>query len=135
LYYIIHKILIPNGYTLNGEVMWQGEETGDVGKIFVEDNVIFTEPYGGIKEEFEGIEVYRYPAGNVTLDIQKDVVYIDSPSETLPDDSASEEDSEEDVEKKILQAKVDALTEAMKNVMNPTLVDKILKEVEEKAKA
>ena len=45
LFYLIHKILAPNGYTLNGVVKWQGEEVGDVGKIVVIDNVITIQPY------------------------------------------------------------------------------------------
>lgn len=40
LSYIIHKILIPNYYVLNGKVTWQGEEVGDVGEIEVIDNEI-----------------------------------------------------------------------------------------------
>lgn len=52
LMYLIHKILAPNGYVLNGQVTWQGEETGDVGEIYVENNKVFTEPYHGKKNEF-----------------------------------------------------------------------------------
>jgi hypothetical protein len=29
--YIIEKILIPRGYSLTGEVAWEGEEQGDIG--------------------------------------------------------------------------------------------------------
>jgi hypothetical protein len=45
LVYLIHKVLAPNGYVLNGEVTWQGEETGDVGEIIVENNRVFTQPW------------------------------------------------------------------------------------------
>jgi hypothetical protein len=38
LEYLICKFLRPWGYTLNGEVEWQGEERIDVGKIVAEDN-------------------------------------------------------------------------------------------------
>jgi hypothetical protein len=51
LVYLIHKILKPNGYVLNGEMTWQGEETGDVGELIVENNRVFIEPYKGIREE------------------------------------------------------------------------------------
>lgn len=37
---IIEKFLIPNGYVLNGEVQWEGEESGDLGNIIVKDNVV-----------------------------------------------------------------------------------------------
>lgn len=37
---IIDKFLIPNGYVLNGEVQWEGEESGDLGNIVVKDNII-----------------------------------------------------------------------------------------------
>jgi hypothetical protein len=51
LVYLIHKILAPNGYVLNGVVEWNGEETGDVGEIFVEDNKVFIQEWKGNKEE------------------------------------------------------------------------------------
>jgi hypothetical protein len=38
--YLIKKILAPRGYVLNGEVEWQGEERGDIGKIVIKDNVV-----------------------------------------------------------------------------------------------
>lgn len=41
IYYIINKILLPNGYTLNGSVQWRGEEFGDDGFMEVRDNVLF----------------------------------------------------------------------------------------------
>jgi hypothetical protein len=51
LVYLIHKILAPNGYVLNGVVTWQGEETGDVGEIFVENNKVFEQEWKGTKKE------------------------------------------------------------------------------------
>lgn len=51
LIYIIEKILAPNGYVLNGTVEWQGEDVGDVGEIFVEDNKVFTQEWKGSKVE------------------------------------------------------------------------------------
>lgn len=42
LQYIITHFLRPWGYTLNGEVTWQGEEHGDIGMITVKDNEIST---------------------------------------------------------------------------------------------
>jgi len=41
LVYLIHKILAPNGYVLNGVVEYSGEEPGDVGEIVVVDNRVF----------------------------------------------------------------------------------------------
>lgn len=40
--YIIEKILKPNGYILNGEVKWQGEEFDDRGKIIIKNNKVKT---------------------------------------------------------------------------------------------
>ncbi len=40
LQYLISNFLQPNGYTLNGESEWQGEEHDDVGTIFVKNNEI-----------------------------------------------------------------------------------------------
>ncbi len=42
LEYLIEHFLKPWGYTLNGEVEWEGEDQGDVGKIVVENNVVRT---------------------------------------------------------------------------------------------
>lgn len=41
LYYLVYKIIAPNGYILNGTVQWSGEEVGDNGTIEVRDNVIY----------------------------------------------------------------------------------------------
>ena len=51
LVYLINKILAPNGYILNGVVQWQGEENGDVGEIFVENNRVFIQEWKGQKHE------------------------------------------------------------------------------------
>lgn len=40
LAYLVAHFLQPWGYSLNGEVSWEGEEQGDVGKIVVVDNTI-----------------------------------------------------------------------------------------------
>jgi hypothetical protein len=40
--YLIKHFLKPWGLVLNGEVEWQGEDQGDVGKIIVKDNVVTT---------------------------------------------------------------------------------------------
>jgi len=38
--YIIEKILVPRNYVLNGEVLWEGQNNGDMGKIVIVDNQI-----------------------------------------------------------------------------------------------
>lgn len=40
LQYIIDNFLKPWGVTLNGEVEWKGEDSGDMGKIIVKNNEI-----------------------------------------------------------------------------------------------
>lgn len=42
LEYLIEKVLAPKGYVLNGEIEWEGEESGDLGRIVVKDNVVTT---------------------------------------------------------------------------------------------
>lgn len=59
LVYLINKILAPNGYVLNGVVTWQGEEIGDVGEIFVENNVVFEQPWKCKKTEVKPKESMR----------------------------------------------------------------------------
>lgn len=40
LEYLIKDFFAPRGYVLNGRVDWNGEETGDIGAIFIKDNVV-----------------------------------------------------------------------------------------------
>ena len=40
--YIIEHFLKPWGRSLNGEIVWQGEEESDVGMIVIENNVVST---------------------------------------------------------------------------------------------
>ena len=40
LEWIIDKLLKPKNIVMNGEVEWDGEESGDVGKIIVKDNKV-----------------------------------------------------------------------------------------------
>lgn len=79
LVYLIHKILAPNGYVLNGKVTWQGEDTGDVGKIIVENNRVFIHPWEGDKTEVtpETCSVYRSFQGNATNFMRTDVVFLE----------------------------------------------------------
>lgn len=82
LVYLIHKILKPNGYVLNGEVTWQGEETGDVGEITVKNNVVFSKPWKGKKEKItpENAAKSTYVSGKGFIDetnyMRPDVVFI-----------------------------------------------------------
>jgi len=77
LVYLIHKILAPNGYVLNGTVTWQGEETGDVGEITVKKNKVFIKPWKGKKEEVTpaNCECYGYPSSKRNF-MQTDVVFL-----------------------------------------------------------
>jgi len=43
LQYIIKHFLQPWGYTINGTVEWQGEDSKDRGRIVVKDNVVRTQ--------------------------------------------------------------------------------------------
>ena len=40
LEYLVEAFFKPEGVKLNGTVQWQGEETGDVGKIVVKNNKV-----------------------------------------------------------------------------------------------
>jgi hypothetical protein len=44
LKYIVKNFLKPWGYKLNGCVEWKGEESGDIGKIKVKNNVVSVYP-------------------------------------------------------------------------------------------
>lgn len=45
LEYLIQKILQPNGYTINGEVRWEGEDHKDLGTLVVKNNVLTIKRY------------------------------------------------------------------------------------------
>ena len=78
LFYLINKILAPNGYTLNGTVIWQGEETGDVGKIHVVDNVVTVAPWDSAENVLtaENVSNYDWKQGEVTGFMRTEVVLI-----------------------------------------------------------
>ena len=78
LFYIINKILAPNGYTLNGTVIWQGEETGDVGKIHVVDNVVTVAPWDEAETVMtaENVSNYDWKLGEVKGFMRTEVVLI-----------------------------------------------------------
>jgi hypothetical protein len=81
LVYLINKILKPNGYVLNGVVQWQGEEVGDVGEIFVEDNKVFTQEWKGSRNEavasdFEKRSYSNGKFNSLTDYMQTDLVLI-----------------------------------------------------------
>lgn len=81
LVYLIHKVLAPNGYVLNGVVQWSGEETGDVGEIIVENNRVYTQEWKGEKIEMtpQNASNFGYVNGkytNTTDFMRTDVVLI-----------------------------------------------------------
>lgn len=87
LVYLIHKVLAPNGYVLNGTVTWQGEDTGDVGEIIVENNRVFTEAWKGSREEVtpQSASKYSYKGGNKVGYMQTETVLILDGVDTLLD--------------------------------------------------
>jgi hypothetical protein len=78
LFYIINKVLAPNGYTLNGTVVWQGEETGDVGKIHVVNNVVTVAPWDDAETVMtaENVSNYDWKLGEVKGFMRTEVVLI-----------------------------------------------------------
>ena len=78
LFYLITKILAPNGYTLNGTVIWQGEETGDVGKIHVVNNVVTVAPWDDAETVLtaETVSNFDWKLGEVKGFMRTEVVLI-----------------------------------------------------------
>jgi len=78
LFYLINKVLAPNGYTLNGTVVWQGEETGDVGKIHVVNNVVTVAPWDDAETVMtaENVSNYDWKLGEVKGFMRTEVVLI-----------------------------------------------------------
>ena len=77
LVYLINKILAPNGYVLNGVVEWQGEEVGDVGEIFVENNRVFIQEWKGQKHEVTPQNASKFGRVNGNYVDQKDFMRTD----------------------------------------------------------
>lgn len=55
LTYIINNFLAPKGYVLNGQVSWQGEDSGDIGVLEVKDNKVIE--HAGVYELTENSEL------------------------------------------------------------------------------
>ena len=47
---LVSKILEPNGYKLNGEMLWSGQDAKDVGTITVIDNAVVAKAWNGRSE-------------------------------------------------------------------------------------
>jgi hypothetical protein len=77
LVYLIHKFLAPNGYVLNGVVEWSGEESGDVGEIFVEDNKVFIQEWKGAKTEVTPQTAWKFGRVNGNFTEIKDYMRTD----------------------------------------------------------
>jgi hypothetical protein len=63
--YLIKNFLVKWGYVLNGQVMWQGEEVGDVGVITIINNTVHV-------KELRGKERIIYKAGP-TVEVPKEL--------------------------------------------------------------
>jgi hypothetical protein len=58
--YLIETEVIPTGRVANGSMMAQGEETGDVWRLIVENNQVFTQHFD-FQRKVEQIELERKP--------------------------------------------------------------------------
>ena len=63
---------------MNGSVIWQGEEIGDVGKINVENNIITIAPYDDNSYLLTSDKIikYSYSIGNIVDYMRTDIVLI-----------------------------------------------------------
>lgn len=67
LRYIIQHLLQPKGYVLNGEINWSGEDSEDLGKIIVKDNVVTTKEGRVTYEDAQGTNGEVWTAINNAL--------------------------------------------------------------------
>lgn len=62
--YIVVNFLKPWGYELNGEVCWNGEESGDLGKIVIAGNVVSEQravvPYRPVVPDVDPLDAADY---------------------------------------------------------------------------
>lgn len=54
LEFLLKHFLVPWGYTLNGRVTWQGDDSDDRGVITVEQNKVIVQPAAQAGEESDG---------------------------------------------------------------------------------
>lgn len=64
--YLIERILKPRGYTLNGEMLWQGQSLYDTGKITISDNNVST-----FAEEAEDFNEWTHDEDGAKLSLEK----------------------------------------------------------------
>lgn len=60
--YLLIRYVIPTGRTANGVIMAQGEEVGDVWRLIVEQNEVFTQHFD-FQRKVEQIELPRKKVG------------------------------------------------------------------------
>lgn len=68
--YLIRHILNPNGYVMNGEIHWRGEEFGDTGTITVKDNVVSADGYA--TEDCTELVAPLLLERNITMNLDED---------------------------------------------------------------
>ena len=105
LFYLIRKVIAPNGYILNGEVSWEGEERGDVGTIQVKDNNIYVNG-----QLFQDDKVQHYVGygeyKTCSMELDK-VLMLDNVEKLL---EVSKKVSKEDMEKAVKDMTLGLLT-------------------------
>ncbi len=105
LNYLINKILIPNRYSITGNVEWQDQVSGEIGQLCVEDNFIVVETFGKLD--------YAPTCG---LDMRLDYVYKDK--QPVPKLNKTQK----------------AFVQVLENYLSTKLLKTILLEVEAKTK-
>ncbi len=106
LFYLINKVLEPNGYILNGIVEYQGEEIGDNGEIEIVNNHI---RLNGVLIQNPKNRNYDYNSGSyIESDMKLDTVLIlDNVEKLIPQTT-------ETTETVPTKEEVDAATDAVK---------------------
>ena len=84
LFYIVEKILKPNGYSVSGKIEWDGEDFDDNGVIEVDDNKIYVnsqllEPNDIVKTIYDFTNGHKYEKNYMQLD----VVWLEEPAKKL----------------------------------------------------
>jgi hypothetical protein len=108
IYYIINKILKPNGYVLNGSVKYNGENADDYGVISIIDNIVylngevFDNPskteLNRVNGEFKRVTIEDYMnldvvflENSITNKVAK-LVYVSMVARVVVDEGATDED-------------------------------------------
>jgi len=79
LQYLIHHFIAPCGCVVNGRMNWSGEEDGDSGSLFVENNVVRVVPAFAVRPSGNALPRWCNPFQERYLEMERKVSFAFDP--------------------------------------------------------